>query len=373
MQWTQSSHLLLLLISLSCGDSFDCSEKVHHARHEKAMFSRIVNTTRFFLLLYSSIPNCTMTLPVHPRLFFLVIMDKISGYVTMRDLVVLIRDLVEHLQSKKIGRLFRAGRVIVFEIGSHQIAIPMGWLSREVISKIKNRYYSPIVPTRGLKMLRTISQMIDEITDFDLINIDIRIDSVRKKLKKPSRPDAFSDNPPGVVHFKYRQEKRKFLFLSQYRANTVCQHEIPLIARLERCWSFGKIFPSFCLVEEKRNAWHRIFEIDAVSFCNGDLFMFELKHSKYSDEFKILEHLLSAGRKIQIWREKMNLPIRKIIPIVYLRKKSDLAPQYLNIIFFEDLHESFTAHHLSNFIAYPIDKDISKVKLDGMAIEIAES
>lgn len=286
------------------------------------------------------------------------------GYVTMNDGVYeLAAYVLQVLLKHECGTLFHAGDMIVFELDSFRIVLPRESIPKSIIRSVTQRYYSKMHPTKSKAILQIISSIIEQHMFPELINIDQEIKSLKKQCHSRRKTVKFKEDPPGKVHFRYTRGRQKYVLVSHFPANTVCSYEIPMIAKLTRCWPFGKILPNFCLLHETEHGWSRLFELDAITFNKSDLFIFELKHQQCANELELLKHFLAAAAKIQLWRKKIQNEVRLVVPFIYLRHHSAMCYTFLNQICYDELPRQFEPSHLGKFVAYPIENDLAELQI----------
>ncbi len=296
----------------------------------------------------------------------------------MANLQFVAARVISLLAEHGFGHLLLAGNVVVYEEGDMRICVPASKFTPEFIGRVHSRLYSPQKPTpirelRDMLVAAIDQHPVPELTDFhEAIEKAARKRGRRRKRGK-SREDEpgvvhftyvdgnrrceFRGDEPGVVHFTYVDGNRRYVLSSNVAANTRCIYEAPMINRLRRCWTAGQILNNFCLLQETKTGYTRLYELDAISIVGSDLFVFELKAKKYGSPTMILEHFVDAAQPIKRWVESMHRELRTLVPVMYMRGEDcgELSP-LLNHIFFGSLPETFDEEHLRDFLAYPMEK-----------------
>lgn len=263
-----------------------------------------------------------------------------------------------------VVEMFLAGPRVVIRVGNDQIVVPGKWLSPEVLSKITERFYSVPNLTSQIKVVHALRRMLDSFMYLDLVNIDKELDSLeyilkrrfskKKKKKSGSRQLVFRSNPPGIVHFRFIEDQKKYLLVSDSSANTETLHELPMVYQLRQHWPFGTVLKSFSLLHEHHYGWRRIFELDAIAINKSDLFIFEMKNKTYSDPSGLLLHFRDAALTIRKWTQKMGLPISKLVPIIYLRHESDTLSPFFNHLFYSSVQQGISDEFIRSLRAFPL-------------------
>jgi len=189
------------------------------------------------------------------------------------------------------------------------------------IKKLINIY--PVVEGNSFEVLR---------------NIDLEVERIEKGLYR--RRGVVGVKEPsikGKVHFRQKLVDKLRIFVSEHRVNYQSIYEGPLVGKLRDIWEYGRILPNFCVIEVYQKGVKILFELDAVSIVKENIYIFEIKNSKFKETEKELEHIIEAGCIIGIWQEKMKNKLKRVYPVLYFRDENREKYEKYNVINYRDL------------------------------------
>ncbi len=265
-----------------------------------------------------------------------------------------VNDVLGVLLSRGVVRLDAAGNILVFQAGRHILRLASELVAPENKERVDGRYYVPQHAMSPRDVLDVIDAMLDDFMFPELTGINHSLTEVRANLRTSAGREPFRDSPPGVVHYRLRENGNKYLLVSRCPANPDCPHEFPLFNRLSRRWDLGGLLKSFSLLREGRHGWRHEFEIDAVSVVGDQVCLFEMKHNTYPDAHEIVMCHMRAAQWINKWQEKMHGELRSFLPILYMRKRNGTPSPLLNHIYYEELPDTFSFDGLYSFKRYDV-------------------
>jgi len=233
-------------------------------------------------------------------------------------------------------------------------------LDSSFLGKLKHNKMNKTIPMTDFQIFSGLKKLINiypinKRTNFEIFkNIDLEFNYIEKLLRQRKRKIKIPEPLiKGKIHFRQKLENCLRIFVSKYRINYQSIYEQPMVKKLQKNWSSGKIFPNFCVFEVNFNGTRILFELDALAVMCGELYIFEIKNKNVNDLSLQMNRMEYAAKIINIWQSRMNNPIKCIYPILYFRELNTQSYDNFNIINYQDLLDGNTID-IASMKSYPL-------------------